>query len=426
MIPTNYNQKHGCTLISSSCILWQGDNIRCIETCNGDSLQQVVEKIGELLCEINDLLTPSTYDLSCFNFGECPPSNFHDLLQFILDSICTLNNLIGNNAGVPNGEDVEIKPKLSSYQIPLPPALQFNDFYGNRITSLPLYTTSHNDYLSLIGNRLSETILELENKQDQINQINYRIDVLENTFVNNQIIIPALPLSCGFEDIVFQQSISVWQGVLVRLQNYIGQLGVIYDGICQDPNGSNLMMFQSSSFNQLYSEMQSSSVGVCNGNALSIGQTKNIITAFSNIWEYIKDIRNYINNKLCNVCNKCQHVSHISLRYVFTNKENILFVMNLPEGYSLSGNYIYYNLYNGSEGDNVNYKSQEQSLTFTVSIQAPYRDYYIMHVSGCVRDANFNDCRYEFAIPVFNPYYGCFKYKNVSVSISNITVTTIP
>lgn len=79
-----------CSPISSNCVIWQGPDISCIKLCAGDTVSDVVHKLATELCTIMDTLKVSNYDLACFNLVACPPSNFEELIQFLINKICEL------------------------------------------------------------------------------------------------------------------------------------------------------------------------------------------------------------------------------------------------------------------------------------------------------------------------------------------------
>lgn len=79
-----------CSPISSNCIIWQGPDIPCIKLCKGDTISDVIFKLATELCTIMETLKVSNYDLECFNLVACPPSNFEELIQFLINKICEL------------------------------------------------------------------------------------------------------------------------------------------------------------------------------------------------------------------------------------------------------------------------------------------------------------------------------------------------
>ena len=79
----------GCNPVSSNCVIWQGPDIPCITLCRGDSISDVTYKVATELCTLVDQLDITGFDVSCFP-PICPkPENIHDLIQFIIDQLCT-------------------------------------------------------------------------------------------------------------------------------------------------------------------------------------------------------------------------------------------------------------------------------------------------------------------------------------------------
>lgn len=92
MKPINYNTE-SCSPISSNCVIWQGPDIPCIRICNGDTVSNIVFKLATELCTVLDTLDVANYDLSCFNITACGPSNFQQLIQFLIQQICELQGI---------------------------------------------------------------------------------------------------------------------------------------------------------------------------------------------------------------------------------------------------------------------------------------------------------------------------------------------
>lgn len=73
------------TIISTNCILWQGADIPCITTCTGDSLTDVITKLGAVACAALDIGVYNTTPLT-----EDPVEDFASLVQLIIDTIGAL------------------------------------------------------------------------------------------------------------------------------------------------------------------------------------------------------------------------------------------------------------------------------------------------------------------------------------------------
>jgi len=101
----------GCDPISSNCVIWQGPDIACIGLCKGDTVSNVVYKLGLELCKVLETLDIETYDISCLLIGGCGPEDFQALIQLLIDKICALEaaQALGGgdpsnpSSGVPSG-----------------------------------------------------------------------------------------------------------------------------------------------------------------------------------------------------------------------------------------------------------------------------------------------------------------------------------
>ncbi len=93
MIPINKN-KEGCVSISSECVIWQNNAISCIDICPGDTVGNIVQKLGVVACNTEDQQDVSKYDLSCLKLPNCPPSDFRGLIQLLIAQICDLQTRV--------------------------------------------------------------------------------------------------------------------------------------------------------------------------------------------------------------------------------------------------------------------------------------------------------------------------------------------
>lgn len=98
--------KDGCIKTSSNCVIWEGPDIPCLKLCNGDTITDVLYKLATQFCDTLVMLDPTKYDISCFNDTSCPPTDFSELFQLVIDQICNIQ-LIPGPAGLP-GKDGEI------------------------------------------------------------------------------------------------------------------------------------------------------------------------------------------------------------------------------------------------------------------------------------------------------------------------------
>ncbi len=82
----------------SNCVQYNGDSLDCIGTCPGDTVSDVLKKLGQKECYIESLLDFSTLDLSCC-YTPCPncpkvPEKLIDVLQIMQNCICALSTRV--------------------------------------------------------------------------------------------------------------------------------------------------------------------------------------------------------------------------------------------------------------------------------------------------------------------------------------------
>jgi hypothetical protein len=112
--------KDGCIKTSSNCVIWEGPDIPCLKLCNGDTITEVLYKLAIKFCDTLVMLDPTKYDISCFNDISCPPTDFSELFQLVIDQICNIQLLPGppgvrgtNGAAGVNGNYITVSTVLS-------------------------------------------------------------------------------------------------------------------------------------------------------------------------------------------------------------------------------------------------------------------------------------------------------------------------
>jgi hypothetical protein len=191
-----------CSPVSSNCVIWAGPNIPCIKLCTGDTISDVTFKLATELCTILDYLNVSNYDLSCFNLASCQPNNFQELLQFLINRICALENIEPNTV-VTNG----------STNIPMTAAPCFG---GGTI----LLT----DYVNQIANKICDIITELSIINASLINLQVQINVLGSEIasivippspapINTTCVIGSLPVGSYDVDVLLDEFINnIWCG----------------------------------------------------------------------------------------------------------------------------------------------------------------------------------------------------------------------
>lgn len=169
------SNRDNCPKISTSCVIWQGPDIPCINLCAGDSIDEVVFKLATLLCDVTEnVLDITTLEFGCFiQTGIENPETLKQLLQLIINKVCTLEADVDNTN--KTGDDTS-KPgtSVSDTYIALPPCLYFTNNDGDLVTSLPI-----TDYSSYLANTICIIIIDINSINNSIIQINSRLNTLE-------------------------------------------------------------------------------------------------------------------------------------------------------------------------------------------------------------------------------------------------------
>lgn len=136
MLPTKSNTEQGCSPVSSNCVIWQGPNISCINLCTGDSVSDVVYKLGIELCALQAQLNLTDMDFACLVSSAVgtpePEHNLQTALELLIGKVCDIEAII--NAFEQNDGTLNL-----DFAIAIPSdALCFvtNDVNGDPILSL--------------------------------------------------------------------------------------------------------------------------------------------------------------------------------------------------------------------------------------------------------------------------------------------------
>jgi len=161
MRPLNLDNRP-CSPISSNCVIWQGPDIPCINLCAGDTVSDIVYKLGTELCAIMDELKVSNYDLTCLGITACPPQNFQALIQLLIDKICEANGITTTERTASGCPDcvVSVAPC----------------FVEGTQTTMQLV-----DYVQMIAEKICNILDQIAIINNQITNLDNRVTVLENT-----------------------------------------------------------------------------------------------------------------------------------------------------------------------------------------------------------------------------------------------------
>jgi hypothetical protein len=158
--PTN-TRSAGCAVTTSNCVVWQGPDLCCINLCNGDTISDVINELAKKICKIFEMLDVQSYDLSELIDKECPPANFVELVQLLIDTIAKINLgtavTTGGTSGCPEC-DMSV-------------AACFQQQYGTVI--------SMTEYVTAIGVKLCDQQVLIQTQNNALAQMQQQIAALQ-------------------------------------------------------------------------------------------------------------------------------------------------------------------------------------------------------------------------------------------------------
>jgi len=166
MKPLNIGSE-SCAPISSSCVIWQGPDITCINLCKGDTVNAVVYKLATELCALMEQFDISNYDLECLNLN-CPPDNFQTLIQILIDKICALEDCCNQTPGTE-------RLGCPDCVVDICEAFWYTSPTGDLIKTMQL-----TDYVKAIGNKVCTIVQQIATINATLVSYNIRITALEN------------------------------------------------------------------------------------------------------------------------------------------------------------------------------------------------------------------------------------------------------
>jgi hypothetical protein len=198
-----------CSPISSNCVIWQGPDIPCIKLCKGDTVSDVVYKLGIELCNIMDLLDVNGYDLSCFDLASCKPKDIQELIQFLIERICALENINKEQSTGPITTTTNLRTATAETLVTVAPC-----FIVGTTTVMTIA-----EYAQAMGTKICSIIDQISTINLQINDLDIRVTTLENTPAPT-FTIPSFTLACNINSLISGST----HGIDVILQQYINNV----------------------------------------------------------------------------------------------------------------------------------------------------------------------------------------------------------
>ena len=199
-----------CSPISSNCVIWQGPNIPCVKLCTGDTVSDVVYKLATELCNIMDLLDVNDYDLSCFDLVACKPTNIQELIQFLIERICAIEDV---DAGLVAANALEGRSTSADTLVTVAPCFVIGTTTVMTVT----------EYAVAMGNSICGIII-------QINAINFQLTLLEGRVTALEgVPIPtftlhSFPIGCNIDSLISGNTYTID----VILEEYINDVWCLF------------------------------------------------------------------------------------------------------------------------------------------------------------------------------------------------------
>ena len=169
--------KRNCIPVSSSCVLWDGGDIECIGVCKGDSVEDILTKLANYVCNYSPGCCPVTaqdlegIEFTCFVPGYSPNTPFidaHNIYEF-LEQIC---------AWMYSFYYINANPDTNKTILALPERLYYTED-GDEVHSLPI-----TQYVVYLANKLCEIIATQESQQTEIEQLQADVEDLQDQIDN--------------------------------------------------------------------------------------------------------------------------------------------------------------------------------------------------------------------------------------------------
>lgn len=217
--------KKGCSsIISASCVLWHGPDLDCIETCKGDSMVDVIDKISTEVCALKETLTFTSLQLdclddSCTGCSLCSDEDkiLKNILECIIKKYCALKTQV---------DAIPLTPSDGEADCPATFNIDANCLESLAGRSLPTSPTN-DQILQLIADAVCISYDDLLARIDQLN-----IDLIAccNSGGGGSGTIPQVNSSClfvGLKDI--DEAYILLDGEFCDLKTLMGDFGDLAD-----------------------------------------------------------------------------------------------------------------------------------------------------------------------------------------------------
>lgn len=130
--------------------------------CHGDTISEVIDALAKKICKIFEMLDVQSYDLSELIDKECPPANFVELIQLLIDEVAKLKSdgSTTGTSGTSGCPDCDVAV-----------AACFQQQYGTVI--------SLTEYVTAIGAKLCDQQVLIQTQNNSLAQMQQQITNLQ-------------------------------------------------------------------------------------------------------------------------------------------------------------------------------------------------------------------------------------------------------
>ena len=311
MKPINFKDDN-CESKSSSCVIWAGPKIDCINLCTGDSVTQAVYNLALELCKIMEQLDVTNYDLTCLKIDNGEPKDFTAFINIIIQKICSLNGITdSSSAKTSNGT-------ISDITVNLAECFYYNDpSNGDQVVTSPL-----SSYVQRIGIAICSLLSSLTAQQNALSSLTNRVATLETEQPVSYVLPNLFPICVGDPNtaLSLDEFAKNLEQYFCELSQAVGSNNNIYSAISAQPADFNSAKAVGTG---------GGTMGEKNGWSLD---PKNLADGVVNVWITLADLRSAVRNIQQNCCNTLCDGIRLDFEATLQNKVlSLFFTGSVPD-----------------------------------------------------------------------------------------------
>ncbi len=169
-----------CIPTSAKCVMWEGLPIDCIDNCRGDSIQDIIYKLSEIVCNLSSEDCDCSDKMTNKNYLCTAPDAGHTVFDWTAEE--ALDSLVENFLCVGGRELISYESvqdkTIAAYDsitelVPLPECLQYDD-KGETVIELP-----YKDYIILLASTICSILDQFVSVNADISTIETQLGIIE-------------------------------------------------------------------------------------------------------------------------------------------------------------------------------------------------------------------------------------------------------